>query len=68
MTKAEQLAEAMGYTVDKSGGGRIFIKGDKHVWQCYGGWKRATFKDGEYSDWFVESYLADALTQNVQEN
>ena len=25
MTKSEQIAEAMGYTVDKSGGGRIFI-------------------------------------------
>ena len=68
MTQTEKIAVSMGYTIDKKDGGRTFVKGDQHVWQCHGGWKRATFKDGEYSDWRIESYLADALMQEVDKD
>tara|TARA_R110000803_G_scaffold178916_1_gene241349 strand:- start:741 stop:947 length:207 start_codon:yes stop_codon:yes gene_type:complete len=68
MTQTEKIAISMGYTVDKKDGGRTFVKGDQHVWQCHGGWKRATFKAGEYTNWRIESYLADALLQEVDKD
>jgi len=61
MIESAKIALSMGYTIDTKDGGRTFIKGNQHVWQCHGGWKRATYKDGEYSDWRIESYIGDAL-------
>jgi len=68
LTESEKIAAAMGYEIDRKDGGRTFIKGDQHVWQCHGGWKRAIYKAGEYSKWRIESYLADALMNEVDKD
>jgi len=68
LTESEKIATAMGYTIDTADGGRTFVKGDQHVWQCHGGWKRASYRADKYSDWRIESYLADALMNEVDKD
>ena len=62
----DQIAEAMGFKRDTYESGTTYTKTrdvstEYHVIQCKGGWKRAIWEDGKYTNWRVEKTLIDAL-------
>ena len=62
----DQVAESMGFTRDTYESGTTYTKKrdtdtEYHVIQCKGGWKRAIWEGGKYTNWRMEKTLIDAL-------